>query len=190
MGIFLFMTVSRPVLGPTQAPIQWVPGALSLGAKQPGREAYNSPPYSTEAKEWVELYLYSPDTPSWRGAQWKHRSNFTFTLLILYFGKFSWRQEVLNWIRSISWVWVPIQELWRTVVTAPIRLMPLLPTSSHMNPLPVCFVCLSVLLKETSSHTLLHHASNFYYIILTTIIIIRFNPVLGWQKRSLATAAF
>jgi len=28
----------------------------------------------------VELYLYSPDTPSWRGAQLKHRDNFTFTL--------------------------------------------------------------------------------------------------------------
>jgi hypothetical protein len=27
----LFATVSRPTLGPTQSPIQWVPGALSLG---------------------------------------------------------------------------------------------------------------------------------------------------------------
>jgi hypothetical protein len=30
-------------------------------------------------KEWVQLYLYSPTTPSWRGAQLKHRDNFTFT---------------------------------------------------------------------------------------------------------------
>jgi hypothetical protein len=28
-----------PVLGPTQSPIQWVQGALSLGVKRPGREA-------------------------------------------------------------------------------------------------------------------------------------------------------
>jgi hypothetical protein len=28
----------------------------------------------------VELYLHSPNTPSWRGAQLKHRDNFTFTL--------------------------------------------------------------------------------------------------------------
>jgi hypothetical protein len=28
----------------------------------------------------VELYLYSPNTPSWYGAQLKHRDNFTFTL--------------------------------------------------------------------------------------------------------------
>jgi hypothetical protein len=27
----------------------------------------------------VKLYLYSPNTPSWRGAQLKHRDNFTFT---------------------------------------------------------------------------------------------------------------
>jgi hypothetical protein len=27
----------------------------------------------------VELYLHSPNTPSWRGAQLKHRDNFTFT---------------------------------------------------------------------------------------------------------------
>jgi hypothetical protein len=33
LGIFLFVTVSRPALGPTQPPIQGVPGALSLGIK-------------------------------------------------------------------------------------------------------------------------------------------------------------
>jgi hypothetical protein len=31
-----------------------------------------------EVKECVELYLHSPNTPSWRGAQLKHRDNFTF----------------------------------------------------------------------------------------------------------------
>jgi hypothetical protein len=59
-------------------PIQWVPGALSLGVKRPGREADHSPPSSAEVKEWVELYLHSPNTPSWRGAYLKHRDNFTF----------------------------------------------------------------------------------------------------------------
>jgi hypothetical protein len=42
-------------LGPTQTPIQWVPGALSLGVKRPGREADHSPPSSAEVKECVEL---------------------------------------------------------------------------------------------------------------------------------------
>jgi hypothetical protein len=51
LGIFLFTTASRPVLGPTQPPIQWVPGALSLGIKWPGREADHSLPSSAEVKE-------------------------------------------------------------------------------------------------------------------------------------------
>jgi hypothetical protein len=35
LGIFLFTTTSRPVLGPTQPPIQWVSGAPSLWVKRP-----------------------------------------------------------------------------------------------------------------------------------------------------------
>jgi hypothetical protein len=40
-----------PALGPTQPPIQWVPEALSLGVKQPGREANHSPSSSEEVKK-------------------------------------------------------------------------------------------------------------------------------------------
>jgi hypothetical protein len=36
--------------GPTQPPIQWVPGTLSLGVKRLGREADHSPPSSAEVK--------------------------------------------------------------------------------------------------------------------------------------------
>jgi hypothetical protein len=60
LGIFLLTTESRTALGPTQPPIQWVLGALSLEAKRPGREADHSPPSSAEVKEWVQLYLNSP----------------------------------------------------------------------------------------------------------------------------------
>jgi hypothetical protein len=35
---------------PTQPPIQWVPGSLSLGVKQPWREAHHSPQSSAEVK--------------------------------------------------------------------------------------------------------------------------------------------
>jgi hypothetical protein len=47
-GTFLFTTLSRPVLGPTQPPNQWVQGALSLGLKLPGRN--HSPPSDAEVK--------------------------------------------------------------------------------------------------------------------------------------------
>jgi hypothetical protein len=48
--IFLFTTASRPALGPTQPPIQWVPEPLSLGVKRLGLEAEHSLPSSAEMK--------------------------------------------------------------------------------------------------------------------------------------------
>jgi hypothetical protein len=49
-----------------------------------GCEADHSPPSSAEVKEWVELYLHSPNTPSWRGAQVDHgggdKNRYTLTL--------------------------------------------------------------------------------------------------------------
>jgi hypothetical protein len=53
LGVFLFTTASRTALRPTQPPIQWLPGSLSLGVKRPGREADHSPPSSAEVKECV-----------------------------------------------------------------------------------------------------------------------------------------
>jgi hypothetical protein len=40
----------RLAVGPTQPPIQWVPGALFLGIKWWGHEADHSPPCSAEVK--------------------------------------------------------------------------------------------------------------------------------------------
>jgi hypothetical protein len=49
--IFLLAPASRPALGPTQPPVQWVPGVLSPGGKaRPGRDADHSPPSSAEVK--------------------------------------------------------------------------------------------------------------------------------------------
>jgi hypothetical protein len=59
-GNFHLTTASRIALGPTQPPIQWVSGVISLGVKRSGREADHSHPSSAEAKEWVELYVHSP----------------------------------------------------------------------------------------------------------------------------------
>jgi hypothetical protein len=49
-GKIFFFILSRPALGPTQHPIQWVPGALSPGIKPPELEADHSPPSSVEVK--------------------------------------------------------------------------------------------------------------------------------------------
>jgi hypothetical protein len=54
---------------------------VKLEVMRPGREADHSPPSSAWVKEWVELYLHSPNTPSWRSAQLKHRDTFTLSLL-------------------------------------------------------------------------------------------------------------
>jgi hypothetical protein len=51
---------SRPALGPTQPPIQWVSGALSPGIKRPGREADYSPPTTAEVKK---TWIYISTTP-------------------------------------------------------------------------------------------------------------------------------
>jgi hypothetical protein len=51
LPIFLFPTAFRTALEPTQPPIQWLLGALSLVVKRPGREADHSTPYSAEVKE-------------------------------------------------------------------------------------------------------------------------------------------
>jgi hypothetical protein len=45
---------SRPALGPTQPPVQWVPGALSPWVKRQAREADHLPPASAEVKKmWI-----------------------------------------------------------------------------------------------------------------------------------------
>jgi hypothetical protein len=51
---FLLSTSSRLVLGPTQPPLQWVPGILSPGVKRSGREADHPPPTSAQVKNtWI-----------------------------------------------------------------------------------------------------------------------------------------
>jgi len=75
LGIFIFDPMFRPNLGTSQPPIQWVPGALSLGVKWASHEADCSPPSRAKVKECIELYLQSPNMPSWHGAQLKHKNN-------------------------------------------------------------------------------------------------------------------
>jgi hypothetical protein len=92
LGVFLFTIISRPGLGPTRPPIQWLPGALSLGVKRPEREADRSHPSSSEVKN---AWGYT-STPQYAFMAWcsvKHRKTFTFTLPYL-------NLPYLTWIRT------------------------------------------------------------------------------------------
>jgi len=50
LGNFLVTTASRTALGPSQPPIEWVPGLFPWGVKRQGREADHSPASSAEVK--------------------------------------------------------------------------------------------------------------------------------------------
>jgi len=65
------------------APLKWELWAFSVEVKWRGREADHSPTSSAEVKEGLELYPYSPNTPSWCGAQLNHRDKFTFPFMLL-----------------------------------------------------------------------------------------------------------
>jgi hypothetical protein len=61
----LWPAASRPALGLTHPPVQWVPRALSPGGKaRPGRDADHSPPSSAEVKkEHLNAPLWSVTGP-------------------------------------------------------------------------------------------------------------------------------
>jgi hypothetical protein len=81
--LFLFITASRPAVGPTQPPMRWVPRALFLGIKRPGREADHSPSSDSEVKMCGAIPPL-PIMSSWRRALLsKHRDKFTFTFYIM-----------------------------------------------------------------------------------------------------------
>jgi hypothetical protein len=88
LRIFLYTTASRPVLGPTQPPVQWVTGALSLGIKRQDREADHSPPSSAEVKNgWS--YTSTPQYAFMRSCLFttqgkRYLSTFTYTFTFEY----------------------------------------------------------------------------------------------------------
>ena len=64
-----FPHLSRPALGTHPASYRMGTGSF-LGVKKPGHGIDHPPPCSTEVKERVELYLYTPFGPSWPVLGW------------------------------------------------------------------------------------------------------------------------
>jgi hypothetical protein len=87
-----------------------------LRVKRPGCEVHHSPPSSAEVKEYVKLYLNSPNTPSWRGAQLKHRNNFTFTLDNDQLTRVSLRVS-----ETLQWTWLIVRNVTVDVAKCPKR---------------------------------------------------------------------
>jgi hypothetical protein len=81
--IFFFSTASRPALGPTQPPIQWVTGTRFPEVKWPEREADHSPQSTAELKNGGAVLSLS-HTSSWLSAELiKQRDNFTYSTVDL-----------------------------------------------------------------------------------------------------------
>jgi hypothetical protein len=67
--IFLLVSASRPVLGPTQPPVQWVPGVLSPGVKRGRGVTLTTHPHLVPRLSMSRSYISSlPQAPSWRVA--------------------------------------------------------------------------------------------------------------------------
>jgi hypothetical protein len=47
----------RSAVGPTQPPIQWVPGAISSMVERPGSEADHSPPFIAGQETWFYISI-------------------------------------------------------------------------------------------------------------------------------------
>ena len=93
---------SRPILGPTQPPIQQVPG-LSRGTEAWGWR-WQPTPSSAEVKERVELYVYSPSGPSWPVLGW------TLPLPLLWKGCWALIYKsttLLITLRNAFWSFIP-----------------------------------------------------------------------------------
>jgi hypothetical protein len=86
----LYSTASRPDLGTTQPPIQWVPWTLSLRVELMKREADHSPP-SSDVINKAGAVIPLPRMFSWL----KHKDSFSFISL---------NAQLFVWVKKFVWV--------------------------------------------------------------------------------------
>jgi hypothetical protein len=80
-----------------------------MGVKRPEHEYDYSPPSSAKIKECVELHLHSPNTLLWRGAQLKHRDNFTFTFTFTVYLFFCFAGNLLGILQPSALVLINVR---------------------------------------------------------------------------------
>jgi hypothetical protein len=91
--IFPLTSVSRPALGPTQPPVQWVPGVLSPGVKRGRGVKMTTHPHLMPRSRMSRSYVSpSPRTPI--GALWE-----CFTLP----WSLNWNSSILMGNRKTNW---------------------------------------------------------------------------------------
>jgi hypothetical protein len=64
--IFPLTSVSRSVLGPTQPPVQWIPGVHYPGLKRGRGVTLTTHPHLVPRTRMSKSYTSSPPAPSWR----------------------------------------------------------------------------------------------------------------------------
>jgi hypothetical protein len=64
--IFPLASMTRPALGPTQPPVQWVPGVLSLGVKRGREETLTTRSHLVPKSRISRSDISSPPSALWR----------------------------------------------------------------------------------------------------------------------------
>jgi hypothetical protein len=118
-------------MGPTQPPIQWVPGALSPGVKRQGSVADHSPPSSAEVKNGGAIPPL-PHMSSWHIPYLiKQRENFIFYLYI--YLSVALQPFVGPWPLSSFWILYTVGRIPWTGDQSVARPLPILRTTQTQN---------------------------------------------------------
>jgi hypothetical protein len=120
---FLFTTVSRLALGPTQPPIQWAPGVLSLGIKWPGMKL------PTHLRLMLRSIMHGaiPPLPQYTFMAWCPVKSTGTTLPVCLFVLFNW-----------NWRFLPVAKFKMQGTLPPCSLMPLCHGGSQQRYINLC----------------------------------------------------